>query len=353
VKIFFIVACRNEATSIGGFATGLLTQCETGDHTAIFVDNCSQDGSRQILTSAIGPSNHGIVIDESALGPGHARRRGALYALARSVEPTWLVFMDADVSISDTYVRDVAAATRTDRARVFSGRFSWEWTASAPGWLVAAVAAAGDVIPCCESLVGIVNLCGCNHIIRGDLYLELGGHTQFQNPTTGLPDAGCDWDLGLRIWANEPIERLNISVATSPRRILFDPIAFMTSRSYEGGMRELYGSPSDSERPTDLAVLIHQKRRYYVKHFLLKPLIYSPERMLGSVSALLPEVVEDIGAFARGLKTNNLATERASFIYGALEIADRQWGDLLTDFIVERFVNSAPETPLDSTADLI
>lgn len=248
----------------------------------MFVDNGDNEDLATKLPKGV------TCLVEAARGPGHARTAGVQWLVGKwselnvPLDQCWVISLDADASVGHDFFVNWETAIRVTSACVLTGEVDVEplhgETAPPPG----AGLAAGwlwDMALRCESLVGPVNVSGCNHAVRADVCMALGAYIQPTAMDSAGHEslvAGDDWDFGLRArMQGYDVLRLGSTYCrTSSRRLTKDPVGYLTGRSYEGAFRPVDGSSAGSWPPseswTDIAT---EATSRLAAHFLIKPVL--------------------------------------------------------------------------------
>jgi len=266
--------------------TSLLEAVEVAGRAAvvILVDNGDNDGFDGGLPS----DSRLLVVETSKQGPGYARTAGAkalgAYAAARNVsaDETWLVSLDADVSIEADFLLSWLELIEAAEAEILVAPALFA-ALGGEAALATDVASASEWMwkdtALWERFVGVVNVGGCNHAVSLATCSALSYYLQ---PTEQLAGqsvlvAGDDWDFGLRArLLGKSIARVNAPlVRTSSRRIALNPTDFLAGHAYEHGfepVRDVSAGPTwpPEERWSAIA---KRGRARLVAHFLLKPLL--------------------------------------------------------------------------------
>jgi len=128
--ISLVVPTLNEAENIGPLLARL-AQCQPRLDEIIFVDDGSQDGTRERIRSLSANASVRLIERETpALGLS-----GAVIAGARAAAGDWLVVMDADLSHPPEKIAELLRPLLEDRADIVIGSRYIEG-GSTPGWPV-------------------------------------------------------------------------------------------------------------------------------------------------------------------------------------------------------------------------
>ena len=278
------------------------------------------------------------VVCEPKLGPGNARSAGLQKHLARwsnshDLERCWIVSLDADAAVSADYIATWVDSIRKTHAPLIAGHSIFSELAgghSIPESLEVASRWAWEIAGRCEDLIGVVNVGGCNHVVRADVAHDLGGYNQpFARGPNGDVEllAGDDWDFGLRarISGVETARVHQPTCLTSNRRLACDPVGFLTGACYEGAFAPVERYSTQEWPPIESWPSIKKRSAVrLVGHFLVKP------AMCG-----IP-----LEAKAQWLLGEDLEKE-LEIIESRSVSARETWNDRRSDLIVELFSPAA------------
>jgi glycosyltransferase involved in cell wall biosynthesis len=279
-SVVVVVPCHNEAGYIDVVLEALLPQiAESPSWRVVLVDDSSTDGTPLVLARAARRSDRVDVVSGRFGAPGSARSAGV--GAAGRWAPDWVVTVDADVTLSPTWLADWQESLSRVHADEAVGAINGQedqshlFEAYPNAHLVSA--AFGATLVRSEALVGITNLNGVNHAVRMAAYRTAGPYLQ---PTAPGPDgieslAGEDWDLGVRLRrAGFRIEETSATVHDRGRRLLADVHAYVSGEAYEGAFRRLVAREASTDIADDkLAALIESAIDRSLRHFFLKPIL--------------------------------------------------------------------------------
>lgn len=118
-SISIVIPLRNEAQNVNGVIHSLVSQGGLLDFEVIALDDSSSDGTRQLLNDISDPRLS--VVEGTALPSGWLGKNFACHVLAQQARGEILVFVDADVRLSDTAVNTAIHAMRR-----------WRWSFISP-----------------------------------------------------------------------------------------------------------------------------------------------------------------------------------------------------------------------------
>jgi glycosyltransferase involved in cell wall biosynthesis len=279
-SVAVVVPCHNEAGYIDVLLETLLPQVASAPAWRIvLVDDSSTDATPQLLARAARSSDRVQVVTGRFGAPGSTRSAGV--AAAEHTNPDWIVTVDADVTLSPSWLADwqttLSAHDADEAVGAINGQEDQSHLFDAYPNARRVSGAFGSTLVRSEALVGITNLNGVNHAVRLDAYRTAGPYLQ---PTAPGPDgieslAGEDWDLGIRLRrAGFRIEETPSTVHDRGRRLLADVHAYVSGEAYEGAFRRLATrEPSTDIRDDEVAALVDSAINRSLRHFFLKPIL--------------------------------------------------------------------------------
>jgi len=179
-RVAVVVAARDEQSRIAQTVERLIAQTGVDLHLVV-ADDRSEDDTPEILT-ALSATHAGVhheridTLPAGWLGKCHALHRGALRA--REHAPEWMLFVDADVWLSDDAVaRAVGAAERSGHGHVtLLPRFSRSGGLARPGILAAMATFFVRSALCNFRVPGHQVGIGGFNLVRAEAYEAIGGH---------------------------------------------------------------------------------------------------------------------------------------------------------------------------------
>jgi glycosyltransferase involved in cell wall biosynthesis len=279
-SVAVVVPCHNEAGYIDVLLESLLPQVEAAPTWRIvLVDDASSDTTPLLVAEAARRSERVHAVSGGFGAPGSARSAGV--AAAEAWVPDWIITVDADVTVSPSWLAEwEATLTRyndDEAVGAINGQEDQSHLFDSLPNARQVSAAFGSTLVQSEALVGITNLNGVNHAVRLAAYRTAGPYVQ---PTAPGPDgieslAGEDWDLGVRLRrAGFRIEQTKATVHDRGRRLLADVHAYVSGEAYEGAFRRLASrAPSSDLDSSEVASLVEGAINRSLRHFFLKPIL--------------------------------------------------------------------------------
>jgi GT2 family glycosyltransferase len=284
-RLGVVVPARRDGKNAAATARALLASAERVSIpvTVIIVD----DGDNEGFGDGLPDDQRLLVASTTEHGPGFARSAGVsafadhVGTSGSSPEKAWVVSLDADVHLGEEFIpawlagieqktEDILCAPAHFGALTGERELNRE-VQVASSWMWADTSLY-------ESLVGVVNVGGCNHAVSLAVCLANGSYLQ---PTTGAGKdrtivAGDDWDFGLRARLSLfSIGRVDAPVVvTSTRRLVADPVGFLAGRSYERPFEPIRDASSSQAWPPEEPwnAIAARGRARLAAHFLAKPL---------------------------------------------------------------------------------
>jgi glycosyltransferase involved in cell wall biosynthesis len=323
-SVAVVVPCHNEAGYIDVLLETLLPEVAAAPTWRIvLVDDSSTDATPRILADAAHASDKVRVVTGRFGAPGSARSAGV--AAAEHANPDWIVTVDADVTLSPTWLADwQATLTLVDPDEpvgAVNGQEDQSHLFDAYPNARRVSEAFGSTLVRSEALVGITNLNGVNHAVRLDAYRTAGPYLQ---PTAPGPDgieslAGEDWDLGVRLRrAGFRIEETSATVHDRGRRLVADVHAYVSGEAYEGAFRRLTTrEPSTDIDADEVPALVESAIDRSLRHFFLKPIL-AEAVALDSATGLTPSTITAMRAWMTRWPHPTFEESRNGFIFGRL-----------------------------------